>query len=234
MDLISIYNDTLEYSKNIKSESITKKHTFEDILPCDKLIFKNNITVENIDTVSAAIKYNQGRTAVLNMASYKRPGGGVARGARAQEESLFRCSNLTNIISQDLYPLNPDECLYTSDAVFFKDFHYNQIPDFKCDVITIAAFNLSNMDMLPTTYESVTKNKIRLMCCIPSIYGVRNLILGAWGCGVYGNDPNVISSFYSSILKDEGYSSLYDKVIFAIINDHNSVANNYKIFKANI
>ena len=40
-----------------------------------------------------------------------------------------------------------------------------------------------------------------------------------------------MSDMFSQILIDEGYSSFYDNVIFAIINDHNSVGNNYSIFK---
>jgi uncharacterized protein (TIGR02452 family) len=69
------------------------------------------------------------------------------------------------------------------------------------------------------------------MCSIPSKSNVKNLILGAWGCGVFNNDPITISTLFKQVLIDEGYATLYNKVIFAIINDHNSVGNNYSIFK---
>ena len=59
----------------------------------------------------------------------------------------------------------------------------------------------------------------------------KNIILGAWGCGVYGNDPEIISGYFHEVLVSECYSSLFNKVIFAIINDENSVGNNYEIFK---
>ncbi len=74
-------------------------------------------------------------------------------------------------------------------------------------------------------------DKIRLMLSVPAKYGVKNIILGAWGCWVFKNDPNRMSEFFKNILVEEGYSGLYDQVVFAIINDHNSVGSNYEIFK---
>ena len=111
-DLINIYQDTLHYSESMgfDKQGITTKHTFNDIKKYNSCNI-DNIVVQNLDTISALVEWSEYKCAVLNMASYKRPGGGVARGAKAQEESLFRCSNLTHIISNDNYPLNTDECL---------------------------------------------------------------------------------------------------------------------------
>jgi len=50
------------------------------------------------------------------MASYKRPGG-VRNGARAQEECLFRCSNLIQVVPNSFYPLKENEALYTKDVI---------------------------------------------------------------------------------------------------------------------
>jgi uncharacterized protein (TIGR02452 family) len=58
--------------------------------------------------------------------------------------------------------------------------------------------------------------------------------LGSWGCGVFDNNPTVISGLFLHILYKERYSSLFDNVVFAIINDHNSVGNNYEIFKSQL
>jgi len=96
-------------------------------------------------SVSAGVEWSKkGRTCILNMASYKRPGGGVERGARSQEECLFRCSNLFHVISKDFYPLK-EEALYTKDAVFIKDKNYNLMEPVTLDVITIAAMLVVHM-----------------------------------------------------------------------------------------
>jgi uncharacterized protein (TIGR02452 family) len=108
------------------------------------------------------------------------------------------------------------------------------MPNILSDVITIAAINLNSSNHRPTTYRNLTLQKIRLMLSMPAKHGVENLILGSWGCGVFGNDPQIMSNFFEQVLIGEGYSSLYKNVVFAIINDHNSVGNNYSIFLNNL
>jgi uncharacterized protein (TIGR02452 family) len=199
-------------------------------------MFKDIISVINTDSVSAVVEYSKlGKTCVLNMASYKRPGGGVHNGARAQEECLFRCSNLIQVVPTSFYPLEVNEALYTKDAIFFKDKDYDYMEPVVCDVITIAAINLNeNAKYDPvqniTEYRKITKDKIRLMVSLAAQNGVKNLIFGAWGCGVFNNDPTTMSQYFSEVLIGEGYSVDFDNIVFAIINDHNSVGNNFDIF----
>ena len=235
MNLVSVFQDTLENSKNLK-DSTTSKHTFDETNPPRLTMFKDIISVINTDSVSAVVEYSKlGKTCVLNMASYKRPGGGVYNGARAQEECLFRCSNLIHVVPTSLYPLEVNEALYTKDAIFFKDKDYEYMEPVVCDVITIAAINLNeNAKYDPvqnvTDYRKITKDKIRLMVSLAAQNGVKNLILGAWGCGVFNNDPTTMSQYFSEVLVGEGYSVDFDNIVFAIINDHNSVGNNFDIF----
>jgi uncharacterized protein (TIGR02452 family) len=68
------------------------------------------------------------------------------------------------------------------------------------------------------------------MLSLAAKHGVRNIILGAWGCGVFKNDPETISLYFHEVLVQECYSGLFNQVVFAIINDHNSVGNNFGIF----
>lgn len=238
-NLINIFEDTFESSKNMLG-SITTKHTFSEINPPKLTMYKPNISVVNSDSVSTLTEYSKlGKTCVLNMASYKRPGGGVHNGARAQEECLFRCSNLIHVISNSLYPLEENEALYTKDSVFFKEKNYDYMEPVICDVITIAAINLNeNAKYDPvqnvSDYRKLTKDKIRLMISLAAKNGVQNLILGAWGCGVFKNDPNLMSKYFSEVLIGEGYSVDFKNVVFAVINDHNSVDNNYEIFHKNL
>lgn len=251
-ELIKQFEDTLQYSRKLNLKSKTTKWTFNDINDDinDKIDTTpkktNNILVTNLDTISALEKYSKlGKTCILNMASAKRPGGGVEKGSNAQEESLFRRSNLWDSIDKDFYPLKIDECLYTQDSIFFKDKNYNIINPIKADVITIAAFNINEikhfigpkilkfeeLDKI-IQYQKNTKDKIKLMLSIPHKFKTKNLILGAWGCGVYKNDPEKISQYFKEILINQGFSKLYDNIIFAI-ND-NDTKNNLEIFKKNL
>lgn len=235
LKLIDVFEDTKQYTlDNNLIKSKTTKHTFLEIEPA-QLVTKSNISVIDSDTVSAGIRFSLlGKTALLNMASDKKPGGGVRNGARAQEESLFRCSNLSEVISTSYYPLKEDECLYTSDAVFFKDFNYEYIKPTEIDVITMAAINLNGIEITDfKQYIKTTKDKIRLIFSLAIKNEVKNIILGAWGCGVFKNNPNQIATLFREVL-DEGYNSHFDNVVFAIINDHNSVDNNLEIFKSTL
>ena len=234
-NLVNVFQDTLENSKNL-TDSTTSKHTFDETNPPRLTMFKDIISVINTDSVSAVVEYSKlGKTCVLNMASYKRPGGGVHNGARAQEECLFRCSNLIQVVPTSFYPLEVNDALYTKDAIFFKDKDYEYMEPVVCDVITIAAINLNeNAKYDPvqniTEYRKITKDKIRLMVSLAAQNGVKNLILGAWGCGVFNNDPTTMAQYFGEVLVGEGYSVDFDNIVFAIINDHNSVGNNFDIF----
>ncbi len=238
-NLVNVFQDTLENSKDL-TKSITSKHTFDEINSAKLGMFKPNISVVNSDSVSALVEYSKlGKTCILNMASYKRPGGGVYNGARAQEECLFRCSNLIHVVSTDFYPLAENEALYTKDAIFFKDKEYDYMDPVECDVVTIAALRLhgvigENGEMSYESdvkeYRKITKDKIRLMISLAAKNGVQNLILGAWGCGVFKNDPKLMAQYFSEVLVGEGYNLNFKNVVFAIINDHNSVGNNFEIF----
>jgi len=116
MNLVEVFQDTLKNSEDLL-DSVTTKHTFSEINPPRLTMYKPNISVINSDGVSALTEYSKlGKTCVLNMASYKRPGG-VRNGARAQEECLFRCSNLIQVVPNSFYPLKENEALYTKDVI---------------------------------------------------------------------------------------------------------------------
>lgn len=227
---VKIYEDTLSKSRKYESGK-TCKHFFNgkfDIVDNKK----GEIKVLPLDSVTAGEYFNVGKTCILNMASYKRPGGGVERGSNAQEECLFRCSNLGLSISPNFYPLKQDEALYTQDATFIKDFHYKDITPFVCDVLTIAAVNLNSTFLKQDDYIELTFEKINFLFKIARNYKVDNLILGAWGCGVFKNDPEFMADSFKKVL--EQYRSGFENIVFAVINDHNSVANNYEIFKKHL
>lgn len=242
---VEIYKDTLLKATQYRIGK-TGLFLLKDHVLGNEPIRKGNVKVIEADSVTAMTMFANTRIAVLNMASAKRPGGGVASGSKAQEESLFRCSNLGLSISKEFYPLKEDEFLYTKNAIFFKDVRYNEMEfGIEADVITCAAINLNdnaiygyfgrevNSDNVleDPEYIKLTNNKIEAIITIAIKHNVETLILGAWGCGVFKNDPNFIAqTFYNNLLINDRYKH-FDNVIFALINDKNSTSNNVEAFK---
>ena len=232
-ELVKVYLDTSsriengEYPSILKSFPIISKRYDSD----DKKIKKIGlVSIDNADCVDIADRLSRsGKTCILNMASYKNPGGGVHKGAKSQEEDLCRRSNLIFGLDRNLYPLDVNTGIYTKDVTFFKDKYYNIIDPFKCDVITIAAVNISYGD-IPKNYDEVMENKISTILYVPYQNGCKNLVLSAFGCGVFKNNPLYVAGIFKKLL-NEGFSSLYNKISFAIINDHNSSSDNYSVFK---
>lgn len=54
-------------------------------------------------------------------------------------------------------------------------------------------------------------------------HGKSALILGAFGCGVFKNDPEEIASIFAKMLNNDGFKKYFDWVIFPIYNGHHSV-----------
>lgn len=240
-DLIDVYQDTKEAFEGV---ACTSESTVLDL----NTVASPSIRVINQDSVSCLQDLDEarsGRVCVLNMASYKRPGGGVENGAKAQEEALFRCSNLHQTMIKQVYPLQSGEFIYSTDVIFIKDFHYKPIPWITADVVSVPAINLnakSYYDPIqedwvnciqdkPKGYEELTKSKIRAMLKAAHNHNVKVMVLGAWGCGVFKNSPQDIALMFKEVLVDEKYMMMFDQVVFPVINDKNSHGNNYEVFK---
>ena len=193
--------------------------------------------VEDLDSVSAIFKHHSNKTAVLNFASFKNPGGKFLNGARAQEECLCHESNLYNILSQfqdsfytpNLKCLNrslyQNKALYNEDVLFL---HNNQ--EIKCDVITCAAPNYQAAHRYQgiTSQENLTTldSRIKFVIDIAEEQQVETLILGAFGCGLFGQDPKEVSQLFKKYLNKTKYIR---NVIYAIPNSNRD--SNYAIFK---
>lgn len=200
------------------------------------------ILVSQKKTVHAAIdmcKRTEARVGVLNFASGTRPGGGVVEGSMAQEESICRCTNLypclklfessfykTNISSNS--NLYTDECIYTPDVIIFRrdDEEFSWIPKDKwkkIDVVSCAAPNLRFEpyigEPLKLTFNEqvfVHADRARSILSIFAENRIRHLVLGAFGCGAFRNDPRAVSLGFHLALNDFG--GYFDEVEFAIFS----------------
>jgi uncharacterized protein (TIGR02452 family) len=179
------------------------------------------------------------KPAVLNMASFHTPGGGVINGSAAQEENLFRRTNLFKSLYQfhhvgdiygieqkdERYPLEMNYGgIYTPKVIVFRgsdDVDYQLMEEpFYVDIITLPAVKNPKMEdgkIVPWA-ETVIKNKIKQIFNIALENGNDSLVLSAFGCGAYGTPPEQMAKFFADVLASERYQGLFKVIHFAILN----------------
>lgn len=189
-----------------------------------------SVQVYNTDTLDLAfgaitLGYN---TAILNMANNETPGGGVRNGATAQEECIFRRSNIFMTLTDNLYKLDELELIYTPKFTIFKDSEYNYYSDWSCSCISIAALRKHPGTKLYSEQErEIMKAKIELMFRIGIVKGHDCLVLGAFGCGAFYNPPFEVMKLFREVMTI--YNGYFKCVLFAVKSGSGNI--NYKTFK---
>ena len=192
---------------------------------------KTDIRLEDTDTVSAIFEigtFSKRKIAALNFASFKNPGGMFLQGSSAQEEMLCHESNLYNILSNDYFVENfytpnrkrlnngmyADNAIYIPDVVFVRG--TNQV---KCDIITCAAPNTTTAKRYNRVSDEdifrYLDSRISTVLYVAALMNVEILILGAFGCGVFGNNPTDVASIFLKYLTTE-LDGTFDSVYFAV------------------
>lgn len=170
------------------------------------------------------------KVALLNFASAKNPGGGYKNGARAQEEDLCRCSSLYYaLVDQSQYyvanrkcgtALYTDHIIYTPDVTFFREdggyrlLGANEVAT--VDVITAPAPNAGAARETPVQVVDTLRRRAGYVLAVAAENGARNLVLGAWGCGVFRNDPETVADAFGTWLEDDRFRGAFDRVVFGI------------------
>lgn len=189
--------------------------------------------MNTVDAIKEAITNNSDcKVAALNFASYKQPGGLFLQGSMAQEESLCHNSNLYSILNHftDYYKENNKNLnrgLYLNRALYIPNVYFYD--DVYCDIITCAApsvgaalrYKRTNLDEV----RAILYDRIQFVLNIAETNNVEVLILGAYGCGAFGNDPEIVASVFKELLRTE-FNNSFKEVIFAIPG-----GSNYDIFK---
>lgn len=193
------------------------------------------IRVINADTLSSAqalISLLKGRRSVacLNFASATRPGGGFLDGAKAQEEALARVSGLYQCLLQcpEYYEENKifksalytDHIIYSPDVPVFRDsYGYFLESPFEVSFITAPAPNAGviarNEQENISKIDSVLRSRMAKILSIAVAHGHRAIVLGAWGCGVFKNDPKIVAKFFKELLFGD-FLGAFDVVVFSV------------------
>lgn len=188
------------------------------------------VSVVDQDTVAAILERGRGRAqftdlAVLDFASFTNPGGGYERGSMAQEEALCTESFLYNVLSRnkDWYAENRRRnlnCnLYRDRALVVPAVRFaREKTHAYADVIVAAAPNASRArseyNVKSDVLERAMRTRIRFALAIADQLGHDKLILGAYGCGVFGWEPETVAELFREELATGDHVAR--EVIFAI------------------
>jgi len=168
---------------------------------------------------------------LLNFASAKHPGGGFRSGARAQEESLARSSGLfATLAGHPMYahhqaqrdPVYTDWMLVSPVVPFFRtDDGALLSRPWTAAVLTAPAVNakvvLARDPSRAAEVATIMKRRVERVLAIAAAEGYQTLVLGAWGCGAFGNDPNVIAPQFGAALHGP-FAGVFVRVVFAVLD----------------
>ncbi len=165
------------------------------------------------------------RVCVLNFASAKNPGGGFKKGSAAQEESLARSSSLYPCLEKfrkPFYEYNKskpgvysDRVIFCPECTFFKDDSGAVVSDVTCAVVTAPAVNagVARCDEEEVRYRMV--RRMRRILRVAAMHELRVLILGAFGCGVFKNNPAVVAGIWRELLDSKEFQGCFDTIVMA-------------------
>lgn len=193
--------------------------------------------VKNATTLHAAhqlLESASGKVLCLNFASAKNPGGGFLNGSEAQEESLARSSCLypTLLQNEDYYKKNrvcgtslyTDYMIYSPDVLVIRNDNSELLETpFTVSFVTSPAVNagavkrneLNNVERITL----VQKQRMHYLLSVCAHEGYQNLVLGAWGCGVFMNEPRQIADlWYQLLVDDEQFKNRFNQVVFAVLD----------------
>ena len=187
------------------------------------------------------------KIAVLNFASAMRPGGGVKKGARAQEESLCRCSTLFPTIDRrwlwnEYYDVNraakdvrhSDACIYSPGVIICKTDESIPKRMLESEFVTVDVISCAAPDLKKKPYNrynpetgrainvdnhelfDIHLKRARHILHIAAANRVDILVLGAFGCGAFHNDPEVVAEACKDAILDDQYKDKFDLIEFAI------------------
>lgn len=227
--LIKYSNANTQYYENYENFKYT-----DLINPNSKI----NLNVIMETTVNGILRMDKkgGKTIVLNFASAKNPGGGFLKGAIAQEESLARVSSLYSSLLKchQFYdnieaPYYTNRIIYSPDVPFFKNSD-DQIMDnpILASVITCAAPNLSGLKVFNhLKIRDIFVSRIYNILSLAHDKGYDNVILGAWGTGVFKNDPHFVSKWFKWVINQE-FKNKFKNITFSIYDPTFITVNKFK------
>lgn len=206
-----------------------------------------------MDTIDAALSLPAGEprpVAVLNMANARTPGGGWLHGALAQEEALCYRSSLSMTLHDKHYPIPERSVIYSPSVMIIRSNlrDGSQLLDFRdpsqlpiISVLSCAAIcqpqlrrdSRGNDLYRDPKDEELTLEKMRAVLRAAIRNGHRQIVLGALGCGVFGNPSREVALMWKQVLREQEFQGgWWRDVVFAVLPGGKT--DNYTIFQAEL
>ncbi|EAY16363.1 hypothetical protein TVAG_359720 [Trichomonas vaginalis G3] len=217
-------SDQIKFSiENSKLYNLSYKFSLENAKTSENTVIDviDSLTLEaSKELVDKGIK-----TCALNFASARNPGGGFAGPNEAQEENLCRSSALywSQIKHPEMYEYNrqskslsySDYMIFTPDCPVWRQSDYTLLENsYNLSFITAPACNLTKGAEAET--HTAMLNRIRKIVMVAIENNMKGLVLGAFGCGVFKNNPADVANYFKTVLIDEGLGKYFDYIVFPI------------------
>lgn len=251
IDLEQNIAEATEQAQFLNPDDLTKLTIAATQLRAERADFETIIEVNNETTFSAASRLatveQEEKILCLNFASAKNPGGGFLGGSQAQEESLARASALYPTLtpfmeSMYMFHRKYGTCLYSHRmiyspkvAVFRDDFDNLLEQPYYTSFITAPAVNAGcvhqNEAKKAKKIASTMLERVEAVLATAYTQGYEVLVLGAWGCGVFRNNPEDVALYFGSYLLNNGaYAGAFRKIVFGVL-DHSKNEATFKAFE---
>ncbi len=207
----------------------TRLYTPGGVVPVPDARHQTEFTVVNETTLAACrrlVRAGHGVVA-LNFASARNPGGGFRNGSQAQEESLARASGLfACVVDNEMYaynrhhkhPLYSDHMIYSPGVPVFRDDDDALLERHYCAAfLTAPAVNrkVAVGRGKRRQIEGAMRERIRRVLSVMATHGHDTVVLGAWGCGVFRNEPVDVAAWFSDALTGE-FRGVFARAVFSI------------------
>lgn len=206
----------------------TRMYLPDDAVPVASPADRRPVIEVTGETTLAAARRLGGDVAALVFASARNPGGGFRSGAQAQEESIARASALFACQQRvpEFYAYHraspdlgySDRVIYSPAVPVFRDDTGNLLAvPHRVAFLTAAAPNLGAIrnnqpERAASVPETLRRRALRVVR-IAAGHGHRRLVLGAWGCGVFRNEPAVVAEAFAEALE---HTAGLEDVVFAV------------------
>ncbi len=210
----------------MRSETVTDLPELTEIKR-DKPFRISESTVKVTTVQSILRNAENSRVIALNFANAMYPGGGYVLGGNAQEESLCRASLLYYTIrTQKRYyrknrlhvlPDYTDVMIYSENVpVIRSDSGELLEKPMECSFITCPAVNrtFAKFMMRGKRIDRIMRTRIKRIITLAVMKEPDVLILGAFGCGMFGNKREKVLPVFEEIINSYVPDSI--KIIFAI------------------
>lgn len=185
-------------------------------------------------SLEAARRLAGAQVAVLNFASARNPGGGYLNGAQAQEEALCRASALHTCLlaARSFYdhhrahrdPFYTDRVIHSPAVPVFRDDRGRTLAEpYLAGFLTAAAPNAGVVRRTEPERAGALPGALAIraerVLETAAAHDYRRLVLGAWGCGVFQNDPAQVAGVFRGLLGPGGrFARTFEHVVFGVLD----------------